>query len=366
MSGHVVPLSDPKPDRDRFIRTLMGEEPAAPPPLFEYLIDEVHRRSIITDLCGREWVEHAPGDRESQRRSYDNFIEVWHRLGYDFVRLEIGLPFPSHTLLGEDVTAAHHGRSWADEHRGAIESWADFERYPWPSVEKMDFSPLEYVSGHLPEGMGLITNHAAGPFEIATQIMSYEGFCLALYDQPELAAAVAGRVGALLESYSRQLIELPNVIALFQGDDMGFRSGTLVAPESLRTLFLPWHQRLARIAHEHGVPYFLHSCGDVSAVMEDFISTVGIDGKHSFEDAILPAPDFHSRYGDRIATLGGVDMDILAGSTPERVRARTLELMSACAPRGRFAIGSGNSIPSYVPLENYLAMVNAALTWQSD
>ncbi len=32
-----------------------------------------------------------------------------------------------------------------------------------------------------------------------------------------------------------------------------------------------------------------------------------------------------------------------------------------CGRRGRYAIGSGNSIPSYVPLENYLAMVDEAL-----
>ena len=31
--------------------------------------------------------------------------------------------------------------------------------------------------------------------------------------------------------------------------------------------------------------------------------------------------------------------------------------METCGGRGRYAIGSGNSIPSYVPLENYLAML---------
>ncbi len=32
-----------------------------------------------------------------------------------------------------------------------------------------------------------------------------------------------------------------------------------------------------------------------------------------------------------------------------------------CGERGRYAVGSGNSIPSYVPVENYLAMVDEAL-----
>jgi uroporphyrinogen decarboxylase len=35
-------------------------------------------------------------------------------------------------------------------------------------------------------------------------------------------------------------------------------------------------------------------------------------------------------------------------------------IIDICGPRGRFAIGSGNSIPSYVPVENYLALVDEA------
>ncbi|MGQ9555741.1 MAG: hypothetical protein ACUVWR_16705 [Anaerolineae bacterium] len=71
--------------------------------------------------------------------------------------------------------------------------------------------------------------------------------------------------------------------------------------------------------------------------------------------------EFHRLYGDRIASLGGVDVDILARGSVEDVRRRTRQIIDACAPLGRFAIGSGNSIPNYVPLANYLAMLEEAL-----
>ena len=122
-----------------------------------------------------------------------------------------------------------------------------------------------------------------------------------------------------------------------------------------------WHRRFAEMAHERGLPYFLHSCGNVEAVMTDLIEGVGIDGKHSFEDAIIPAPEFQRRYGDRIATLGGVDMHILSHAEPDELREYVRSLIDACAPAARFAIGSGNSIPSYVPVENYLTMLDEAL-----
>jgi uroporphyrinogen decarboxylase len=59
--------------------------------------------------------------------------------------------------------------------------------------------------------------------------------------------------------------------------------------------------------------------------------------------------------------LGGVDLNILSAGTPEQVRAHTRYLIETCGARGRYAVGSGNSIPSYVPVENYLSMVDEAL-----
>jgi uroporphyrinogen decarboxylase len=37
-------------------------------------------------------------------------------------------------------------------------------------------------------------------------------------------------------------------------------------------------------------------------------------------------------------------------------------IIDKCAPGGRFALGSGNSIPSYVPLDHYLVMLDEALS----
>jgi uroporphyrinogen decarboxylase len=329
-------------------------------PLVEYLVDDVVRRPIVTDLMGRAWV--AGGDRTAQSAYLDNFIAFWYHMGYDFVRFEQGLGFEVRRILTADTAAASdRQRAWLDEHQGAIQNWDDFERYPWPSLRDMDFFPFEYIDAHLPEGMGLISCHAGGMFEHLSQIMSLEGLCLALYDEPGLVEAVAARVGKLLSAFYRHLLDLEHVVAIFQGDDMGFRTATLVAPDVLRDHVLPWHKRFSALAHAHAVPYFLHSCGNIEAIMEDLIEDVGIDGKHSFEDAILPVEQFQARYGERIAVLGGLDLNILAGGSPEQVREKTRLLVETCGARGRYAIGSGNSVPSYVPVENYLAMVDEAL-----
>ena len=252
-------------------------------------------------------------------------------------------------------------RAWVDQHHGNITTWEEFERYSWPKVEAFDFFPFEYINSHLPEGMGFITCHGAGILEHLSAIMSYEGLSLCLYDNPALVKAVVDKVGELISAFYEHLLDLENVITIFQGDDMGFRTGTLISPDDLRKYVLPWHKRLAAIVHEHDRPYLLHSCGNVETIMEDLISDVGIDAKHSFEDAIMPVQKFQEKYGERIAVLGGLDLNILGTGSTEEVRQKTRQLIETCGQRGRYAIGSGNSIPSYIPLNNYLAMVDEAL-----
>lgn len=354
-----IPLVDPRPDAGQFIDILMGRAEGRVP-LVEYLVDDVVMRPIVTDLLGRPWA--AGSDRDAQRVHLDNFIAFWQRMGYDFVRFERGLGFPIRQVLTADTAAgSSKQRAWVDEHQGAIQSWEDLECYAWPEVQDYDFSAFEYLAAHLPEGMGWMTCHAGGIFEHVSQIMSLEGLCLALYDDPALVQAVVEQVGQRMLAFYRHLLDLERVIAIFQGDDMGFRTATLIAPSALASTFLPWHKRFAQMAHDKGLPYLLHSCGNLQTIMDRLIDEVGIDGKHSFEDAILPVEDFQALYGPRIAVLGGVDVDILAAGTPQVARDRTRSLIEVCGARGRYAVGSGNSIPSYIPVENYLAMVDEAL-----
>ncbi len=356
-----LPVQKPNPDSSLFIKTLMGQERTARPPLVEYLVDEVLMRPITTDMLGRQWVSSGD-DRESQEAYLDNFIQFWYRLGYDFVRFERSLGFPVHTNVTADTAdGANKDRSWADQHHGMITSWDDFERYPWPRVEDYDFHAYEYLNDHLPEGMGLIVCHAAGMFEHLSHIMSYEGLCMTLMDDEALVKAMSDRLGEIMVEFYAHLLTLDRVVAIFPGDDMGFRTATLVAPDDLRKYVLPWHKRFAAMAHEKGLPYFVHSCGNLEKIMENLIEDVRIDGKHSYEDAIIPVEDFQAKYGDRIAVLGGVDVHRLTTHTPEQIRDRVRYLKEVCGSRGRYAIGSGNSIPSYIPLENYLTMVDEAL-----
>ena len=371
-----IPLAKPRPDINAFLDTMLGRKPAAKPPLAEYLVDNVIMKPVL-EMMGRKWVdtgekeEYMGGQMDLSREGraiingfLDNVIAFWNAMGYDYVRVEISLPLPAVSYVVQDTAQVPdaHNRAWQSMTEGTITTWEQFEKYPWPQVTDSCFYMHEYVCSHLPEGLGFITCHAGGVYEHLSRLVSYEGLCLMLYDDPKLFKAITDKLGGLLEEYNRRLLQFNGLVAVFQGEDFGHKTGMLISPKAVREYFLPWHKKYASMCHAAGRPYFFHCCGKVDAIMDDLINDVKIDGKHSFQDGVAPVIGWKKLYGDRVSLIGGVDMDALCSFSPDELRQYVRHTIDECAPGGRFALGAGNSIPSYVPLENYMTMLDEGLS----
>lgn len=379
MGRFIVPLEKPKPNIEHWVKVIKGEEAPERPPMVEYLVDNAVMKLILAQMMGRKWVatpekkEYMGGQMdmsyesvETIRRWLDNQIAFWYHMGYDFVRVEVSLPLPTQSRITKDTSGQAEGanRAWAETEIGPIHDWKTYEKYPWPMVKDSDFFIHEYITSHLPDGLGFITCHAGGIYEQIWRLLSHTGMCYILLDDSELFQAVTNRLGRLIEEYNRRLLQLPNLYTIFQGDDMGFHSSTMISPAALKKYILPWHKKYAKMTHEKGVLYLLHNCGRIDSIMDDLIDDVKIDGKHSYEDSITPIWEYKKRWGQKTALLGGVDMDKLTRYTPDKLRAYVRTIISKCREGGRFAIGGGNSIASYIPIENYLTMVDTALTYR--
>ncbi len=358
-------LKQPKPDMEEFVRVIRGEREPSAPPLVELYLDQQILREIAVGYLDLDWVEPGP-DRETRSAYLKNFIAVHHRLGYDYLRISGGLDFgTSRVRLAPDTACLSKGdRGWTEEGTGPIASHRDFEEYPWPDPSRADLFDYEFVSRHLPEGMGLLVCPTSGFLEVPLNtLLGYQNLSYLLYDDPELVARVFQKTGDIIYRFYQQLLGLPGLYGFFQGDDMGYKTGTMISADHLRRYVLPWHTKLAELAHQNSLLYLLHSCGNLTQIMEDLLEEVRIDGRHSFEDEGNPVVDFKQQYGVRTAVLGGVDMDKLCRLPEDALRKYVRGVIAACLPGGRFALGSGNTVANYVPVENYLAMVEEGENW---
>jgi uroporphyrinogen decarboxylase len=359
-----IPLKNPQPNVDWFIQVIKGELTPRRPPLIELFLDEEIVAEIAKDLMGLDWSPRGE-DRESRSVYWDRYIEVHYRLGYDTLRASGDYVFEfAYETAGDTADLNRGDRQWYGASAALITDWESFEKYPWPDPGAIDLWDYEYLANHVPEGMGLLANPTSGFLEVPMDgIIGYENLAYMIYDNPELVEAVFTRTAEVIQGLYQRLVGLPNLVGFFQGDDMGFKTSTLVSPAFLREHVLPEHRKLAELAHENGLLYFLHSCGNLEKIYEDLISDVGIDGKHSFEDVILPISEFKHRYGDRVAALGGVDVDKLSRLPESELREYVRGIIEKCLPGGRFALGSGNTVANYVPVRNYIAMVEEGLNW---
>ncbi len=352
MSAPIDRLPSFRPDYRQLDKVLRRQGQPDYVPLIEIYADGEIMQAALGATPQQMFGKYDPWQQEWLFK-----LEYCRRIGQDYISVTIdGCAFAWHSTLAQDTAALSRGqRNWIDESTGPITNRREFDQFDWPA-EPLTNRTIEFVADHLPEGMGIIT-FTGGIFEWTTRLMGYECFALALHDDPQLVEDVVARVGQrMLDAYTAAAAH-PVVRALWLGEDMGFKTATLIAPQHLRRFFFPWHCRLVEAAHSQGKPFLLHSCGNLDQVMDDLINDVGIDAKHSFEDLIMPVTEFKARYGQRVAVLGGADVDLLCRASSDRVRAYCRNILEQCAPGGGFAMGTGNSVANYIPLENYLALV---------
>lgn len=300
----------------------------------------------------------------SQGNYVHRLIDGYAHLGYDYVH--IGCPMRNLPVFKErrtaDSAALSRGeRSWVEEGGGIIKNWEDFERIDWAGIAP-DWSILDDVARHLPQGMKVTIGSTV--FEmILERFLGYEDLFMLSVDNPDLVAKIFEAWGQKVYEAYEKAIGHPSVGAIFHADDLGYKTGTMLSPSFLRQHVFPWFRSYAELAHKHGKTYWYHCCGNVLEVMDDLLDDVGIDAFHSFQDVIIPIPQFTKRYGHRVAALGGIDMDKLARLDETQFRNYVRDTLSECMP-GRFALGSGNTVANYIPPANYLAMIEEGHNWR--
>ena len=347
--------ADVIPDWEGLVHCILRQETPQRVFFIELFLDP----EVQTAICGRyELLDDLnPTDPFFDEKRQ---VIIQRFLGYDTVRGLLGdVEWSLKETSIEDTGDLRRsdGRCFMEEHKGPITNWEEFEAYPWPDPTSATSRSVEWYEANLPEDMCMVSSTAHFA-EFLTWLMGYETLCYALYDQRDLVTAISQRILEYTKTEVEMLLQFDRVGIIWGSDDMGFRGGTLISPADLREFVLPGHRMVAEMVHQAGRPYLLHSCGNLRAIMEDLINDVGIDAIHSFEDTIIDVTEAKQQYGDRIALLGGIDVDFLCRASQEQVRARVRHTLEKCIPGGRYCLGTGNSVANYIPLDNYLAILD--------
>jgi uroporphyrinogen-III decarboxylase len=337
-----------RPDYRNVLDVLYNRKPKRLP-LYEHHIDTV----FISKCLQKELV--IQGNKlEDYKNYYQKIIGFWKDMTYDAFDYEAAIcdVFPGHgAIFGGKL--------------GPIQTRKDFEKYPFEEIPKLFWEKyvphLEAIRKVLPDGMKAYGGCGYGIFESSQDLVGYENLCIMQYSDPELFAELFNKIGNLYEELWSEMVKRYNDIFVFfrMGDDLGYKSSTLLAPEIIRTCILPQYQRIIEIIHRRGKRFLLHSCGNIFNIMDDLIN-LQIDAKHSNEDEIAPFERWLELYSDKIGFFGGIDVNVLALKNYDEIYNIVFEngVRFRSMAKG-YGIGSGNSIPEYIPEESFKAMINA-------
>jgi uroporphyrinogen decarboxylase len=317
---------------------------------------------VVEQTVGVRYAHLLQGDLDDRRSYYRLRAEAFRDMGYDVVPFE-------QCICG----LINGARSLSGHEPGPVQNRADFERFPWAELPDRFFSvtdeSYQLLAETMPEGMKAVGGVGNGVFELIQDTVRYTELCMLRMDDPELYGDLFQAIGDLmLAIWERFMRDYAEAFCVFRfGDDLGFKTSTLLHPDDIRRYVLPQYKRIVDLVHSHGQPFLLHSCGNIFEVMDDIIDTVGIDAKHSNEDDIAPFREWVERYGDRIGNFGGIDMNVIVQGPVERIGPYVRDVLEKTAVgHGGIAIGTGNSIADYVPPRFYAEMLRTVREFRGE
>jgi len=336
------------PDFGRLKRVLLGGK-ADRVPLMELGIDE----GVMGQFIGRPI------------QTLEDKIDFYRRAGYDYIKLapvinmNPGAALPQNGLRQSAASALDRARTWGTESKGVITSWEEFERFQWAEVNDAALRWFDAAEKAMPAEMRVIGQYG-DIFTFTWEFMGFETFSFALVENPELVAAVFDRVGSIIYALFARMAEYETVGGLFYSDDIAYFSGLMISPATLRRYLFPWMRKIAALCRERQMPFLYHSDGKLWEILDELIE-VGVTTLQPIEPKAMEIREVKEKYGSRLGLVGSVDMDLLARGEPEAIRATVCSLIEEVGRRGGYCVGSGNSIPNYIPVANFRAMLET--TW---
>ncbi len=149
----------------------------------------------------------------------------------------------------------------------------------------------------------------------------------------------------------------------WMGEDLGTQKGPLISLDLYRRHLQPIHRQFIDLAHSHGLPVVIHTCGSSSWAYEEFIA-MGIQAVDTLQpEAADMAPEHLKRtFGGRLAFHGCISTagPVASGTVEETVACcrRTLAIMM---PGGGYCFAPTHALQDNSPTENVVAMYETAL-----
>ncbi len=177
-------------------------------------------------------------------------------------------------------------------------------------------------------------------FERPWQIRGMENLLTDFHLYPEQLHRLHDALCDLYCAYLRRAVRELRPDGFWTSDDLGNQKALFMKASMFRQLLKPYYARIGACLDEHDLHWWLHSCGNNTAILDDLMEA-GVDVFHPVQKGTMDMPAVAREFGDRLTFLAGMDVQhTLQEGDPGGVHAEVRFLIdtfdqprAACASR---------------------------------
>ena len=236
----------------------------------------------------------------------------------------------------------------------------DLHGFAWPKPSDMvDWDLLNQWMAARPDRFQLY-GLAMGLFERSWYLRGTENLLMDMIDEEQFVDDLLDGVMNVHLEFIDMLAERTLIDGIFGGDDVCDQRGVIMGLERWRRFFKPRLKQLIDRAHAHGLPYIMHSCGNVLPIVDDLIE-IGLDGLESLQPEAADLAALKQKARGRLALIGGMGVQkMLFSGTPEEITEETRRLKNDMGEGGGYVLAPSKALDQE-PTENIAAFINVIL-----
>ncbi len=156
-----------------------------------------------------------------------------------------------------------------------------------------------------------------------------------------------------------------DIDAVYFGDDWGQQHGLLMGYDLWKEFIYPVLERMYAVVHEAGKYVVIHSCGDVTGLLDDLVA-LGVNCFNPFQPEVMDVQKVHAQYRGGLSFWGGLSLQqTLPYGTVQDVRNETAMLIEM-GRKGGFILSPSHAVEGDVPLENMCAFIEEVQKQETD
>jgi uroporphyrinogen decarboxylase len=202
--------------------------------------------------------------------------------------------------------------------------------------------------------------------EFGGYIRGPENFLCDIYNDPEGTERL---MNALEERYMSRLVKILEAVSddidIVQfGDDLGTQNGPWMNPDVIRKVFVPHYKKLWDYVHAKSkCKIFMHCCGSIAPLLK-YLIDAGLDIINPVQtsavnmDPVMLKREFGK---DLVFWGGGCEVQgVLTTGTPQQVKDQVKRRIEIFGKGGGFVFNQVHNVLANVPVENIIALYDAA------